>query len=209
MKGEIVRFSTEDGLKLQGVLLEPESKADTALIHVHGWVGNFYENKLIDFVARAVVNNGMAFLTFNNRGAGMITDFSTNEKKKYKRVGGSLEVFEDCVFDIHAAIDFLSERGYNKIILEGHSLGCQKSVYYMHKNGDDRVRGMVLLAPVDDADYVKRELGAEKYEKSLKIAGDMIKNGEGEKPVPEWMQFYPMLNAIVFMMVADKKKRFR
>ena len=160
MKTSFQRITTKDGLELHGLLFEPDKKTSNALIYIHGWIGNFYENKFIDHIVKEVVLNGFAFLTFNNRGAGIINDFIKRKKSKvdYMRIGGSLEEFTDCIFDIKAAIDFLSERGYKKIILQGYSLGCQKATFYKYKTKDKRMKGLVLLAPVDDVSFTKELL---------------------------------------------------
>lgn len=204
LKGELVRITTKDALELQGLLFEPERKTTSALIHVHGWIGNFYENKFIDFIANETVSKGFTFLTFNNRGNGIITDLIKREKSKvnYVRVGGSLERFEDCVLDIQAAIDFLSERGYEKIILQGHSLGCQKITFYQNKTRDKRIKGLILLAPVDDVGFTK-ELLKDKYQKSLNVARKMVEDGRSDEAVSKEMAFYPLLSARMFLNVAS------
>jgi len=206
LKGEPVRIATKDNLELNGILFEPNKRTNKALIHIHGWCGNFYENKFIDFIAKEVVNRGFAFLTFNNRGVGFVTDLIRRKKSKvkYVKIGGSWEKFEDCILDIKASIDFLYKRGYKKIILQGHSLGCQKITFYKYKTKDKRVKGLIELAPVDDVGYVKRLLG-KKYEKSLKIAKKMIKKGLGKKPVPKWMSFTVLLSAKRYLDIADSK----
>ncbi len=203
LKGELVRINTKDNLELQGILFEPKVKKDVALIHVHGWVGNFYENKLIESIAGDAAAEGIAFLSFNNRGAGIVTEFRKKPKSNVI-AGGSLEKFEECIIDIKAAVDFLSRRGYSKIFLQGHSLGCQKITYYKYKTGDKRVKGLVLLGPVDDVAYVKKALGR-MYEESLKIVREMVKNGKLDETVPKWMQFYRELSACVFFNIADPK----
>lgn len=208
LKGELIRFDTKDGLELQGLLFEPDTKTKNILIHVHAWMGNFYENKFLDYIAKESVSNNLAFLTFNNRGNGIITDIlkSGAQKGDYKRIGGSLEKFEDCISDISAAIDFASKRGYDKIILEGHSLGCQKVAFYKYETGDKKVIGEIHLAPVDDIEYVKRLLG-DKYKHSLKIAEDMVKNGLHDKPVPKEMAYYPLMPARRWLDVSSTKTR--
>jgi pimeloyl-ACP methyl ester carboxylesterase len=204
--GEPVRITTKDGLELHGMLFEPNKKVDKALIHIHGWCGNFYENKFIDFIAKETVEKGFAFLTFNNRGVGFVTDLIRRKKSKvdYVKIGGSWEKFEDCILDIKAAINLLDKKGYRKIILEGHSLGCQKITYYKYKMKDKRVKALVELAPVDDVGFIKR-LHGKKYEISLKIAKEMIKKGLGNNPVPKWMLFAPLLSAKRYLDLADPK----
>ncbi|MCK4555446.1 MAG: DUF1749 domain-containing protein, partial [Candidatus Aenigmarchaeota archaeon] len=196
LKGELVRIETKDKLELQGILYEPETKTDKIIIHIHAWVGNFYENLFLDYIAKEAVSKGFAFLSYNNRGAGFVADFIKKEKYKraYFRCGGSTAKFEDSVLDISAGIDFVSKRGYKNIVLEGHSLGCQKSAFYQYKTQDIRVKGLVLLAPVDDIAYVKRLLG-DKYKAQLELVRKMVQDGQGDKPVPADMAFYPLLNA--------------
>ena len=209
LKGELVRITTKDELELPGLLYEPGKRTTYALIHVHGWNGNFYENKFIDFIARESVANGHAFLTFNNRGTGFIVDLIRRKRKvEYVKIGGSVEKFEDCIIDIKAAVDFLNKRGYKKIILQGHSTGCQKIAFYQYRTNDQRVKGLIELAPVDDVALVKRLLG-KKYEKSLKISKSMVKRGEGEEPIPKWISFTNsygkiiMLTARRYLSIAD------
>ncbi len=208
LKGELIRFNTKDGLELQGLLFEPETKTKNVLIHVHAWIGNFYENKFLEHIAKESVSNNVAFLTFNKGGIGIFTDIlnSGAQKGDYIRIGGSLEKFEECIYDVSAAIDFASKRGYDRIILEGHSLGCQKVAFYKYETGDKKVIGEVLLAPVDDIGYVKRLLG-DKYKPSLKIAEDMVKKGMGDKPIPEEMAYYPLMPARRWLDVSSPKTR--
>lgn len=112
MKTSFQRITTEDGLELHSLLFEPNKKTTNVLIHIHAWVGNFYENKFIDFISKEVVARGFTFLSFNNRGIGFVTDFIRRSELgfKYVRIGGSLEKFEDCIIDINAAIDFLEKK---------------------------------------------------------------------------------------------------
>lgn len=206
MKISFQRIGTKDGLELHGLLYEPDKKTTKALIHIHGWVGNFYENKFLDYIAKDITSKGFAFLTFNNRGAGIINDFIRRKKSKvdYVRIGGSLEEFKDCIFDIEAAINSLSDKGYEKIILEGHSLGCQKATFYKYNTKDKRVSGLILIAPVDDVDFSNNVLKT-RYEESLNIARKMVKNGKGNNPVPKWMAFYPLLSAEMFLSIKDSE----
>jgi len=143
MKGELIRFNTSDNLGLEGFLCEPTSKAETVVIHVHGGMSNFYENRCVDAFASVFNNAGIAFFTFNNRGAEII-----RYRWRSKTMSGLvMEKFEESVFDIDAAIEFVKACGYKKIVLQGHSLGANKVTYYVTtKKFDGRV---VLLAPTD------------------------------------------------------------
>lgn len=203
MLGELVRIKTEDSLELQGILFEPE-KSDKALIHIHGWTGNFYENVFIDYVAKEAVSNGFAFLSFNTRGAGHIQEFLRKQgsKTEYVKIGGSLEKFEESVLDLKAATEFLNRRGYKIFVLEGHSTGCQKAVFYKYKTKDEKVKGLVLLEPTDDPSVAKRFLG-ERYGEAMEIARKMAREGSENDPVPDWVPFGIKLSARKFLSMSD------
>ncbi len=194
MKGELIRIKTEDNLELQGLLVE--AGKETILVHVHAWMGNFYENEFLDFISDEIAKKGISFSSFNNRGAGIITDFIKDDK--YERFGGSIEKFEDCILDIKAVIEFLEKRGYKNIILQGHSTGCQKVIYYKYKTKDRRVKSLIILGPVDDVSCSKDLLG-KRYDEALKIAKDLVGK---EKVVPEWMQYYPLLTPERFLQIS-------
>lgn len=204
LKGELSRITTGDGLQLHGILYEPPEKSDKALIHIHGWTGNFYENILIEYIANACVNNGYAFLSFNTRGAGFIQEFIRKKgtSAEYVKIGGSLEKFEDCLIDIKAAIVFLQEKGYSKFILEGHSTGCQKALFYKYKTKDNSIMGLIFLEPADDPSIVKRIL-AERYEEAINHATKLIQDGTPNEAMPDWVKFGVKLAAQKFLSIAD------
>ncbi|MCX6802295.1 MAG: alpha/beta fold hydrolase [Candidatus Diapherotrites archaeon] len=201
---ELARIKTSDSLELHGLLFRPCKKSNTALIHVHGWTGNFYENAFIEFIASEAVNHGLAFLSFNTRGAGHVQEFlkEKNGKREFVKIGGSLEKFTDCTKDIGGAIKFLRSKGFNRIILEGHSTGCQKIAFYLHKTKDKSVKGLVFLEPTDDPSITERFLG-KRYREALGIAKKMVKSRKGKEPMPAWVPFGVMLSAEKFMSMSD------
>lgn len=203
LKGELVRIQTKDNLELQGLLFEPEQKCDKAVIHIHGWTGNFYENFFLECIAEGLIDNNFAFLTFNNRGAGFIQEFmkKSGSKVEYVKIGGGLEHFEDCLIDIEAAVLFLQKRGFNKIYLQGHSTGAQKSAYFALKVKVG-IQGLILLEPADDPEIAKSLLG-NRYEEACKIARNYIKSGTPNKAMPSWVSFGFQTSAQRFLSIAN------
>jgi len=206
LKCELVRIHTSDRLELQGLLFEPREKASIAVVHVHGWTGNFYENKFLDFMAEGYTSAGLAFLSFNTRGAGHVQEFirEKNSKSDCVKIGGSLEKFEDCLFDLKAAIEFLKERGFEFVVLQGHSTGCQKVAFYQNKTKDKKVKGLVLIEPTDDPSISKRFLGS-RFEEAMDIARENVKRGSENQPMPDWMPFGVQLSSQKFLSMSNSK----
>ena len=67
----------------------------------------------------------------------------------FEIIGGCYEKFTDSILDIEGAISYVKKIGYDEIILEGHSYGCNKVAYYCSKNKDEAIKEIVLLAPCD------------------------------------------------------------
>lgn len=160
-KGELVTFQTSDGLILHGFLVRAKRRSNKALVHIHGLEGTFYGSYFSMELAKKVSKAGFNFLSIELRGS--YTENGIRKKKGKKlqwfTAGGGIERFEDCTYDISGAIRFLGKMGINRIYLEGHSTGCQKIVYYQYKKRDRRVKALVLLAPADDYNLQKKELG--------------------------------------------------
>lgn len=134
------------------------SRAATVLIFVHGLGGSAFSR--VELVEKLAIGQ-VACLTFSNRGSGVITRFKKLNAKKpsgyeSQKIGMAHEVFTDCIDDLDGAINVAKQMGAKRIILVGHSTGCQKSVYYLAHRPSSVVKGVVLLAPMSDyADMVK------------------------------------------------------
>ena len=172
----IVNVKTRDGLVLHGLLTEPANPAQTIDIHIHGAGGNFYGNSYFEGLTNRLVGLGVVYLSTNNRGAGVYE----LEKGSISH-GVALEKFADCLLDIDAWIEFALGKGYENIVLEGHSYGTEKIVYYMNEGKHrDRVKGVILLGFSDN-------VGAQmKYEQSigksyLEEAKALASKGENER----------------------------
>ncbi|MFB6216949.1 MAG: hypothetical protein ABEJ72_08295, partial [Candidatus Aenigmatarchaeota archaeon] len=106
-QGKFVETSTEDGIRLQGLLAEAE-KTDTAVIHFHGMSGNFYANSFIKPMLSRYPSENISFLTVEQRGSETIRLFETTEEN-IVTIGNAYEKFEDSKYDIDAWIDFLEK----------------------------------------------------------------------------------------------------
>jgi pimeloyl-ACP methyl ester carboxylesterase len=211
MKGELLRTRTSDGLELQGLLVCPEEGlAKTSVLHVHGLAGNFYENRFVDTAAAAVIATGMNFLTVNNRGHDYISDFfydGGGVGTEYKQIGGIYEIFSESVLDIKAWIELLLAMGTENIVLQGHSHGALKVLYYSHKTHDPRVTGLILLSPSDDFGRQRDHLG-DRFDEALTVAAEMLSRGEGASLMPAGYFHYPV-SASTYMDIFNRDSALR
>jgi len=203
---DFVRFNSQDGLELQGLFYPATSTS--VVVFVHELAGNFYANRFVDYFAAELYIAGIAFFTFNNRGHDYVSDFikTNHQNEYYVQIGAAHEVFEECIPDISAALEFVEKKGYSNIYLCGHSTGALKAAFYQSSTQDQRVKALILLSPSDDIGIQIRNLG-ENFYPVLKIAEDLIKEGKGRKLMPEDLFNYPLVDAKTYVATFGKESK--
>ena len=114
-------------------------------------------------------------MSVNNRGHEVLTAWSKNPE------GVASEKFKNCVLDFDAWIEFAKSKGHKQIVLQGHSLGAEKVVYYMN-NGKykDNVIGVILLGPASSCEYQNEFMTKKNLkEKLFSEAHYLIQNNKG------------------------------
>lgn len=202
MRIKFIRVTTEDKLILQGLLYEPEKETNKVILHIHGMAGNFYENRFLDAMANIFTNNGWAFLSVNTRGHDFIADFPVQgEKEKFKRIGNVFEKFEECVLDIKRWIDFIEKQRFSYVVLQGHSLGCSKVVYYLSQIKDRRVKKLVLASPADMVGLAETE---KDHRELLSLSKKMVKEGKGDEILPKLLWGWYYLSAKTYIDFGER-----
>lgn len=192
MKTELIRLRTGDSAVHHGLLFTPRTPSGKGIIHVHGLAGNFYENGFISAMARVYTRRGYAFLSCNNRGHDYISDIEMDSPGgSHLKGGGAYERFEDCVYDINAAIFFLRNLGIRDICLQGHSTGCNKIVFSLSGPCREAVRSAALLSPCDDIALMQSGLG-ERFPEGINAARGLVREGKSDALLPPELVFYPM-----------------
>lgn len=105
---------------------------------------------------------------------------------------GTSDLKRDAKELARAVAYFRSIRPHGKIVLMGHSTGCQDSIEYLAgpgatdrlKDQDARVDGWILQAPVSDREALVHALGQDKYWSAVKLAQDWIADGRGADVLP-------------------------
>jgi pimeloyl-ACP methyl ester carboxylesterase len=91
-----------------------------------------------------------------------------------------LDIIEDCVHDISGGAAFLASRGHEEVYFEGHSLGCNKTVYYLSEVGDERCVGLVLISPPEMFGLQEDREGPG-IEEALARAKTLVTEGKGDE----------------------------
>ena len=188
MRQKLVRINSIDEVELPGILYIPDEDTDKIAIHVHGLNGNFYENRFLDTLAKSYTDKNYAFLTFNNRGTGFITELL--KWNDFITIGWCLERFKDCILDIDGVVNWVKSKDYKEIILEWHSYGCNKVLYYYNHKKDNNIKQIVLLAPCDIPSECKKFLSEKEYSKTKEESIRLIKEGKEN----ELINFSAMVN---------------
>jgi pimeloyl-ACP methyl ester carboxylesterase len=175
---QIHNFETEDKLTLTGILNKSNSKLNenTIILHIHGMCSNLFSNTG-QLIAETANKNKLSSFLINTRGHGIVSSFKQKKedgKTSYHTVGTAYEKFKNSTLDINGAIIYLKTLGYKKIILSGHSTGCQKIIYFQTQTHNKIIKSLILLAPADDLNIEKRD--NLNFNETLKLSKTRQKN---------------------------------
>ncbi len=134
---KLVSFNTKDGFQINGLFVAGEFQSEDDLYRtpvvllVHGVLGHFLARGTPRLVPNALVDNGFSSLSINTRMGFMGQILGEG-------------IFDESIFDIEAAVDYLCEEGFSNIFILGWSLGGNQSIYYATDRHNPRVKGMIL-----------------------------------------------------------------
>jgi pimeloyl-ACP methyl ester carboxylesterase len=207
---ELVYARASDDIVNGGVFFIPskESTKPVAVIWVHGWGVNFYSPSYVR-VGRALADLGYPCVTVNTRMHDIGTVAGYRHGKRL-RGGGYWGVPSEAVRDITAWIDFAAERGFNKVVLAGHSFGWSVVRAYQGEKQDRRVVGLVLASggvrgytpPVDPE---KRAEAAGQLAEAARLVADG--RGDDLLRLPN-RQFPAFISAATFLDDANTPAEF-
>ena len=182
MHVELVRTVTRDGLRLDGALHLPQGKGTKqAALLLHGVAGNFYTSSTFEALIPRLQAMGLAVLAVNTRGRDSV--FGAMLGNVRTRLGAAYETVDDCRLDIAAWIELLASRGYDSLVLIGHSLGAIKAVYGIAKEKWPAVTAVVAVSPprLSCAAFRNSPDSSSPFFESLSTAERMVAEGRGEE----------------------------
>ena len=181
---------TEDGLRLPMVHFNSVEK-DICVICIHGMCQTIVDNYFAVIWGQILSNNNIGFIYEHNRGHSIENDILMKDGT-FKRYGCMYEIFEECIYDIDLAINKAKELGYKRIILLGHSYGCNKVVYYYYKKHPDIIGIILASAP----DMLGSHFVAQDDYKDLLIeAKENIDNGNPTKLLHKMIEDYMYISS--------------
>jgi pimeloyl-ACP methyl ester carboxylesterase len=198
---------TEDDLRLMGAHYPGN---DVCIVEVHGMSGNFIENYYANVLGEKLASQGYGFIYGHNRGYGHVNDISTRPVKSEDngwnttRIGEAYELFEDSPKDVDAWVTKARDLGYKKIILVGHSLGCNKVVYYLSQNPEADITGVILASPPDMVGLVELERYQPDHLKLLKQARELVEAGKPREMVDGQIWDWYMLSAQTYLSLFEQ-----
>jgi pimeloyl-ACP methyl ester carboxylesterase len=186
---DLVQVFTSDEIKLSGLYSQGD-KTKSACILVHGFTADFYSHEFYQSIVRKLKSQGNAIILAQTRGTGIETEF-LKKSGEGVYIGSYFEKLSDAHLDISAFVAFMSEQGYQKIVLIGHSLGTIKCVRYLFEGEHkDKIEKLILLAPFDKNAFLEIKAPG-KWFKYVEIAKQKIDSGFGKEivPIPEYEDF--------------------
>ena len=190
---DLISVMNREGLRLDGAFYAPAegvrgSGSVDAVLLIHGSRGNFYD-PATKTMAEDLSGQGYACLTLNTNAHDTMWFNPAGQNFK----GNAFEVLENTMSDLGAGIDHLSERGYQRIGLLGHSMGAVRVAYYAATQNDPLVAVVVPISPVRlSYSYYMESVDAEEFGSIVAVAQRLIDQGDPESvlrvrfPIPQF-----------------------
>jgi pimeloyl-ACP methyl ester carboxylesterase len=166
---ELIEFAS-NGRRVQGALFSPTkktSRTETAIILVHG-VEQFWYAGPTMFLAASLAGCGYTTLGYNGTHSGQTFRWSR---------------FDSAVQEVGDAIAFMKQRGFDRIVLIGHSLGTPIIEYYAGDQPDATLAAIAVYGPHISIPAVTRNslLGPDLYETFLDECRKLVSEQKGQE----------------------------
>ena len=197
-----INVRNEQGVELEGFMFEVNTK--TCVLHIPGFGGAF--DSLPQIMGEYFQKNHIAYLCGLTQGAypqKTLKKFKADNTFTEQLCGATYEKFENSLPDISCWVEYLLKNGYDNLFLLGHSLGCNKVLYYLKEKNIKQIKGVILLAPQDFSKIVYNPI----HQGMLEEAEDNIKRGEPHKILNRRFLGFAPISSFTFYNMKDNKNQ--
>ncbi len=175
---DLISVTSSDGITLDGAFFPAAAEVSRsgpvdAMLLIHGSGGRFYA-PATRIMAEDLSRRGYPCLAINTRGHDKVwVDTASGVAH-----GNAFEILDISRHDLRAGVEFLAERGYQRIGLLGHSMGAVKVTYYTAWEDDSRVCTVLPISPVRlSYSYYMESRDAQEFQGNLARADQMESEG--------------------------------
>jgi pimeloyl-ACP methyl ester carboxylesterase len=185
---QLIRFRASDGFLINALLLtgdpttRPPLRDRPVLLQVHGSLGHFLARGTPRLLPHALDERGLDSLSINTRLASC------------GQISGQ-GIFPDTSKDIEAAVEFLTDAGFERIFVLGYSLGASMVAHWAAQASHTKVRGLVLEGcpysiPFSSLERSRRYGSSPSYEEVCARAKEVLGDDPYNSPNDETFVFY-------------------
>ena len=171
---EVHAIVTEDRVGLQLAWLPPTEQKSPVLLATHG-VGNSFTASALWRVCELLNARGWGVAMVNNRGH----DWVAMNPVDKRWMGAAYERIEDSALDFRAALAWLQQRGHDRVVISGHSLGGLKAAYTQAFYPNPQVVALAMFSSPRLPDDKVWDWPA--HEKLLAHCRSLVEQGRGEE----------------------------
>ena len=183
MQADVIKREAEDGTELFGLVHEADGERDLAVIYVHG-LGSTARSHVSQGLAAVLPRAGIGLIRGDLREADLLHIDELPNAGEARKGGGAYHPFAAGVADVDVWVREALERGYQRIVLFGHSLGSLRSTHYVADRGRPELVGLVLASTADLIAMHESRYTEDELERFLAMAGSMVAEGNGDEIMP-------------------------
>lgn len=207
---ELLMTKTSDGFRLDGALTPASNdvaNSRTVAILFGGVGTNFYGSRLLASLAESLQKAGLATICGNTRGHDGVNTTATDRGGILQ--GAAYEIVDHCRMDVEAWVKSACERGYEEVVLIGHSLGALKIVYadaYQHTQGVTKV--IAISPPRLSYSRFQHSPRADDFRSSMRKAEQFVANEEPQMLFPATFPYPLILSAATYVDKYGSAERY-
>lgn len=210
MQAELVRTTTRDGIRLDGLLHSASSTATDLLgtaILIHGTGDNFYGSTALESLVGSLCDSGFHVLRSNTRAHDGIN--TAQGRQGRFRNGAAYERVDDCRSDLAAWIEFSLARCDKPILLCGHSMGAIKVLYSQAKEQHPMVRSIVAISPPQlSYSMIQKSKHRKQFDEIMLTAKETADQGFGNQLMDVRFPFPMVISAAAYIDKYGEAEQF-